>query len=308
MRKLNLPGTYWRGLAAQCAQKKPWCVFVFTHSQGARHVWLRQENVWGLEENTIPSTKMSRAVDGGPKGVAGIWHHPRQLPRSAFPSPTWCRLGKQRHGGFQFSGQWRHRSRHFQCRRSQDGPRFVHRRHPTTSRHNCTSGVVSNPVFLVYLSLRFVCKSLFFFGNSLTNEKVTTLYNGQVSVSPTAPHQSIKGWQVVFMAHLPALSVKTFRVYLCSDEPDRSNAPRKKTQVYCLNSCSDLESQSQKFMSVNQLPAQVAQLESHRYLLTFDPETWRLSKVKDKLSGTEHSLKVTLSAYPTQVSLAIWCP
>ena len=79
----------------------------------------------------------------------------------------------------------------------------------------------------------------------------------------------------------------------------------KKTQVYCLNSCSDLESQSQKFMSVNQLPAQVAQLESHRYLLTFDPETWRLSKVKDKVSGTEHSLKVTLSAYPTQVSLAI---
>ena len=137
------------------------------------------------------------------------------------------------------------------------------------------------------------------------NEKVTTLYNGQVSVSPIAPHQSIKGWQVVFTAHLPALSVKTFRVYLCSDEPDRSNAPRKKTQVYCLNSCSDLESQSQKFMSVNQLPAQVAQLESHRYLLTFDPETWRLSKVKDKLSGTEHSLKVTLSAYPTQVSLAI---
>ena len=152
--------------------------------------------------------------------------------------------------------------------------------------------------------MRFVCKA-YFFGNILTNEKVTTLYNGQVSVSPTAPHQSIKGWQVVFMAHLPALSVKTFRVYLCSDEPDRSNAPRKKTQVYCLNSCSDLESQSQKFMSVNQLPAQVAQLESHRYLLTFDPETWRLSKVKDKLSGTEHSLKVTLSAYPTQVSLAI---
>ena len=58
MRKLNLPGTYWRGLAAQCAQKKPCYVkpkliifyniiqiaiffeFVFSN-QSTFHSWLR---------------------------------------------------------------------------------------------------------------------------------------------------------------------------------------------------------------------------------------------------------------------------
>lgn len=36
MRKLNLPGTYWRGLAAQCAQKKALILCVFPNNNGRR--------------------------------------------------------------------------------------------------------------------------------------------------------------------------------------------------------------------------------------------------------------------------------
>ena len=103
------------------------------------------------------------------------------------------------------------------------------------------------------------------------------------------------------MAHLPALSAKTYRVFLCQDEGD-SVAKVQKTQIYCLNDCNPSELRLEEILTVHKLPDQIAELESHRYLLTFDPETWLLTKVKDKKSGKEHQINVEIFAYPTQVN------
>ena len=69
-------------------------------------------------------------------------------------------------------------------------------------------------------------------------------------------------FQVVFMARVPALTAKTFRVYVCGDEDDQNGGDPKakrpsvqKTQVYCLKDCSrDLAAGSDKFMDVQSLP------------------------------------------------------
>jgi len=139
----------------------------------------------------------------------------------------------------------------------------------------------------------------------------------QVNPLSVTSSEGMTSVEIVFMARLPALSLQKFRVVVCSDEKKEQkdmtkNSGKKQqqsslmspTQVYCMKNCQPANTQTKWYnvFRIDRLPGrdQTPQLENHRFLLTFDEVTRRLTKVKDKVSGLEHEVEVELAGYATQ--------
>lgn len=134
--------------------------------------------------------------------------------------------------------------------------------------------------------------------NVCVRDEAGTLLDVQI-----APHYNTSGesrldfglFDVWFRASLPPLSLTTFVVTFCDRSGSESVAA--KTKVFCMR-CPNSESDTTPF-SLHSVPHGAVKLENHVYTLMFDPISWLLSTVTNKLSGETVSLGMEFTAYPS---------